>query len=66
MKDTGHSLENKIDEMVSLAHKGRFSVYSQPDECLVRTYFKDGNQHKEIGKTIEEAVSKMISFLKSQ
>lgn len=55
-----------IDEMVSLAYKGRFSVYYQPGECLVRTYFKDGSQHKEIGETLEEAISKMISFLKSQ
>ena len=61
-----NDLENKIDELVALAYKGKFSVYYQPDECLVRTYFKDGNQHKETGKTLEEAISKMVSFLKSQ
>jgi hypothetical protein len=61
-----NDLGNKISEMASLAYKNRFSIYYQPDECLVRTYFKDGSQHKETGKTIEEAVSKMISFLKGQ
>ena len=61
-----NNLENEINKMKSLAYKGRFSIYYQPDECLVRTYFKDGSQHKEIGKTLEEAISKMVRFLKSQ
>lgn len=59
-------MEEKIKELISLAYKSKFSIYYQPDECLVRTYFKDGNQHKETGETIEEAVSKMVNFLKSQ
>jgi hypothetical protein len=57
-------MEEKIKELIFLAYKNRFSIYYKPNECLVRTYFKDGNQHKEIGKTVEEAIEKMVAFLK--
>jgi len=57
--------EKDIKELISLAHKNRFSLYYKPEECLVRTYFKDGSQHKEIATTIEDAIKKMIAFLKN-
>lgn len=59
------NMEEKIKELISLAYKSRFSLYYKPSECLVRTYFNDGTQHKEIGNTIQEALDKMIVFLKS-
>lgn len=58
------NMEEKIKELISLAYKNRFSIYYKPNECLIRTYFKDGSQHKEIGKTVEETVGKMVAFLK--
>ena len=57
-------LEKEIKELISLSYKNRFSIYYKPGCCLVRTYFKNGKQHKEIGKTITEAITKMINFLK--
>lgn len=59
-------MEKEIEEIISLSYKNRFSIYYKPGYCLVRTYFKDGSQHKEVGKTIIEAVTKMINFLKSR
>lgn len=53
-----------MNEMITLAYKNRFSLYYKPDECIVRTYFSDGSQHKETAVTILEAISKMIVFLK--
>ena len=58
-------MDKELKEMILLAYKNRFSLYYKPEECLVRTYYKDGSQHKETGKTIEEAISKMVTFLKS-
>lgn len=52
--------------MISLSYKNRFSLYYKPGDCLVRTYFRDGSQHKETGKTIEDAIKRMVIFLKSQ
>ncbi len=59
-------MNDKIEEMVRLAYKNRFSLYYKPGECLVRTYYNDGSQHKEVAETIPEAVDKMIAFLKKQ
>ena len=59
-------MEKELKELISLSYKNRFSIYYKPGYCLVRTYYKDGNQRKEIGETIIEAVNKTISFLKSQ
>lgn len=58
-------MEEKIKELISLAYKNRFSLYYKPEECLVRTYFKDGSQHKETGKALKEVIDKMIVFLKT-
>jgi len=58
-------MENQIQELISLAQKNTFSLYYKPGECLVRTYFSGGSQHKETGKTLEEAITKMITFLKT-
>ncbi len=58
-------MEKEIQELISLSYKGRFSLYHKTDDCLVRIYFKDGSQHKENGKTIIEALNKIITFLKN-
>lgn len=59
-------MEKEIKEIISLSYKNRFSIYYKPDYCLVRTYFKNGSQHKEVGKTVIEAITKIIGFLRSQ
>lgn len=59
-------MEKEIKELISLAYKNRFSIYYKPDCCLIRTYFKDGSQHKETGKTITEAINKTVGFLKTR
>jgi len=59
-------MEKEIKKLISLSYKNRFSIYYKPRCCLVRTYFKDGSQHKETGKTIIEAITKMINFLKDK
>ena len=53
-----------IAELTSLAYKSRFSIYYKPNECIVRTYFSDGGQHKETATNIPEAIAKMNGFLK--
>ncbi|MDR3642482.1 MAG: hypothetical protein P4L74_02525 [Candidatus Doudnabacteria bacterium] len=58
-------MENQFQELISLAHKNTFSLYYKPGDCLVRTYFSGGSQHKETGETLEEAVAKMVEFLKT-
>lgn len=58
-------MEKEIEEMISLAYKNKFSLYYKPNDCLIRTYLRDGSQHKEAGKTMKEAIIKMIIFLKS-
>jgi len=59
-------MEKEIEEIISLSYKNRFSLYYKPDYCLVRTYLKDGSQHKEVDKTFMGAVTKMVIFLRSQ
>ena len=59
-------MEKEIKELIPLSYKNRFTIYYKPGCCLARTYFKDGNQHKETGKTITEAITKMINFLKDK
>jgi len=57
------TMEKKIRKIILLSYKNRFSIYYKPGHCLVKTYFKNGSQHKETGKTIAKALSKMIDFL---
>lgn len=59
-------MKENFEEIISLSYKNRFSMYYKPGCCLIRTYFSDGKQHKEIGKTITETIDKMTKFLKSQ
>lgn len=59
-------MDEKLRELESLAYKNRYSIYYQPGECLVRTYFKDGTQHKEIAESLVGAVDQMILFLINQ
>lgn len=59
-------MEEKINELISLSYKNSFSIYYKPNACLVRTYFKNGSQHKEVDETIIGAITKMINFLKKQ
>lgn len=59
-------MEEKIKELILLSYKNRFSIYYKPNLCLVRTYLKDGSQHKEIGETMVGAITKMIDFLNDQ
>lgn len=59
-------MEKEINEIILLAYKNRFSLYYKPGYCLARVYFEDGSQHKEIGATIIEAVTKMVNYLKNQ
>ncbi len=60
------NMEEKIKKLTSLSYKNRFSIYYKPDLCLVRTYFKNGSQHKETDKTVIGAITKMIDFLRNQ
>ena len=59
-------MEEKIKKLISLSYKNRFSIYYKPNLCLVRTYLKDGSQHKETDETMIGAITKMIDFLKDQ
>ncbi len=59
-------MEKQINEIILLAYKNRFSIYYKPGHCLVRVYFKNGSQHKEVGETIIDAVAKMVNYLKNQ
>jgi uncharacterized protein with ParB-like and HNH nuclease domain len=58
-------MEKEINEIISLAYKNRFSLYYKPDYCLVRVYFRNGSQHKEVGATVIEATTKMVDYLKN-
>lgn len=56
-------MEDLIQTIKKFAPKGRFSLYHKPEETLVRIYFKNGSQHREIGSTLEEALQKMVNYL---
>jgi hypothetical protein len=57
------SMEKKIEKLISLSYKNRFSIYYKPNLCLIRTYFKNGSQHKETDETMAGAITKMVDFL---
>lgn len=59
-------MEEKINELISLSYKGRFSLYYKPGECLIRIYYQDGSQHKEVGSDLIEALDKMLVFLSAR
>lgn len=59
-------MEKEFEELIFLSYKNRFSIYYKPGHCLIRTYFKNGSQHKEIDETMLKAINKMINFLKNK
>lgn len=56
---------DKLKKVEELAYKSRFSIYYKPDKCILRVYYSDGKQHKEIASSLDEALNKMINFLAS-
>lgn len=56
-------MEEKINKISELSYKNRFSVYYKPNDVLIRIYYPNGNQHKVSGKTLDECLDKMITFL---
>ena len=56
-------MNNLLKEIIRLSYKHRFSMYYKPGLCLIRVYYGDGSQHKETGKTMNEALKKMVDFL---
>lgn len=56
-------MDNLIRKLTQLSYKSRFNIYNKEGVCLVRVYFKDGTQHKEVGFDILDALNKMINYL---
>jgi len=56
-------MKELINKIIELSYKNQFSLYYKPGGCLVRVYYANSLQHKEAGKTLEEALELMVAFL---